>query len=450
MGTLNTWLFEGTPGATLADTGLSKQGAGTLVYASADAARGSTGARLTAADGNVLAVRLTAAASAMVMRTGGFVRARPAAPTATATLATMRNGTGVAFRSVQEATDGSLGWSDLTGTFRMILAAASVVPDAYYYADITCTVTSTSGQGTVTVTLYNLAGVQVGTSTLSGTASIGTAPITASDWGACTVFTPGMSVAVDYVRMEDGVTTPFGFPAASSNVPPTITGPSPLNITGPTGSITFQGNDTDGTISSFQCVHLGNTAPTTVTPTVGTGVVSNPGTDHAFVTFPLAGMTAGAQYRYGATDTDDDGAVSAQVVALVNVTSATPAIRPDVTTSGYTVVGGGTAAQALSAGLPSSRYLQSAAPAAGSTGSVPVEPLPPGAVPVFFFVTGHASDGVTALTRTVRLWQGATKIAEKVGTINPTTDSTIGRNTTDAETALITDRAALRVDWVVS
>lgn len=246
----------------------------------------------------------------------------------------------------------------------------------------------------------------------------------------------------------------FG-PVVGPNQPPTITGPGVVNVTGTTASLTFQGSDTDGTISSFACVHQSNTANTVVTPTIGPGVVTNPGTANASVTFPISGLTANAKYLFGSTATDNAGAVSATTVATVCVTRDAPDIR-SVTVVGFTVVGGGTALECIQAGIaqaaagqPVTRYLESASPPGGASVTVTFQPATPSSLAKAFAFPVRAKDTTSTETATVTLkMNDSTTIATRGPFTLTTTAAACGGTTTTgtgSESAAITDHSKLSI-----
>lgn len=443
MGTLNTWNFDGADGVAITDTGLVKTGTGTLLYSTADTARGSSGGRATATDGSSLAARLTASVASLTMAWSGFLKTLPAAPAAVATLGTIRSATGVAFR-LQEAVDGSIGWSDVSGTFRQVVPAASVSAGTFYYWDVTAvvgTATAAPYNGSVTVTVYNSTGTQLGTNTLTS-AAIGTAAIAASDVGACTVATPGLSVGFDYIRMENDRTTPFGFPTAGANVIPTVTAGATVTMTsGTTANITATGNDTDGTISSFAATF--NSTSSTTTPTIGAPVTTGAGSANASTTIPISTLTPG-DHKFNVTDTDNSGAVSAPAVCRILYTSLNPT-RRSVTLNGVTMTtpGSGAPVDALNnqASVPVS-FTTAGPPAAGAGVVEAFQPLDSASVAPNFGQYWAASDTVTPITVYVDLKFNGATVATATATLTGTTPVLVGRTCTAAEnTAIGADRS---------
>jgi len=448
MGTLNTWNFDGTDGAVITDTGLAKAGTGTLLYSTADTARGSSGGRATAADASTVVARLTASVGSTTMAVGGFLKTLAANPAAVATLCTARSGTSAASAAVlrlQEAVDGSIGWSDVSGTFRQVVPAASVSAGTFYYWDVTAvvgTATAAPYNGSVTVTVYNSAGTQLGTNTLT-TAAIGTAAVTMADVGANSSATPGYSVGFDYIRMENDRTTPFGFPTAGANVIPTVTAGATVTMTsGSTANITATGSDSDGTISSFAGT-LNSTSSTT-TPTIGAPVVTGAGTANASVSIPISNLTPG-DHKFNVTTTDNSGGVSAPAVCRIVYTSLNPT-RRSVTLNGVTMTtpASGAPVDALNnqATVPVS-FTTAGPPAAGAGVIEAFQPLDSASVPPNFGQYWAASDAVTPITVYVDLKFNGATVATATATLTNTTPVFVGRNCTSAEnTAIGADRSA--------
>lgn len=327
MGTLNIWNFDGPNGTAITDTGLAKAGTGTVLYSTADTARGSSGGRATAADASTVVARLTASVGSTTMAVGGFLKTLAANPAAVATLCTARSGTSAANAAVlrlQEAVDGSIGWSDISGTFRQVVPAASVSAGTFYYWDVTAvvgTATAAPYNGSVTVTVYNSAGTQLGTNTLT-TAAIGTAAVTMADVGANSSATPGYSVGFDYVRMENDRTTPFGFPATGANAAPTVTPGSAQTVTGTTASLSGSATAAAGTMSSAVWSLLSTTAGSN--PTVGSTTNTGGGTATITAAASVTGLAAKSTNVFRLTATDNGNPAATTTGDVTVYVSGTP------------------------------------------------------------------------------------------------------------------------------
>ncbi len=273
----------------------------------------------------------------------------------------------------------------------------------------------------------------------------GTAAIANARFGNVSTNTTSSTYWLSAPAAGDDSTTFFGPQSAASNTPPSITGPSVVNTTATTASVTFSATDSGGSVSSFACVNQSNTALTSVTPTIGAGVVTGAGTSSAAVTFPISGLTANAQYRFGGTATDNNGAVSSTAVAVVNVTKDTPDIRAAVAT-GFTVVGGGTVLDCILAGTPTTRYLESTAPPGGASVTVTYQPATPSTLAKTFAFPVRAKDTTSTETATVRLMMNdTTQIASRGPVTLTTTSASCGGTTTTSESAAITDHSKLSI-----
>lgn len=258
-------------------------------------------------------------------------------------------------------------------------------------------------------------------------------------------------MVVDEIYMTDSYASPSMSTAA--NTPPTVTAGATVTMSsGTTATITVQGNDTDGTISSFTPSVLTNSM--TTTPTFGTQAVTNPGTANASSSIPVANLSPG-DLSVSVIDTDNSGAVSATpAVCRIVYTSTSPKVR-SVTLNGVTMTSptSGTPKDALNAWLtnpatvaPPVFTATSSPPAAGAGVIVAYQPLDPALISPNF---GHywASDGSTALTVYVDLKFGGVTRATKSLTITSATAVFVGRDTTDAEnTAIGSDRSLPSVE----
>ena len=229
----------------------------------------------------------------------------------------------------------------------------------------------------------------------------------------------------------------FSPTAAPANAVPTITGGATVTMTsGTTATITYSGNDSDGTIASFQTTTVVSTAATP--PTVGTPSYSNLGSANASVSFPVTGLSPG-DHLFTDTDTDNAGGVSAPGTTRIIYTALAPA-RKAVTLNGVTMTtpASGTAVAALNnqATVPVV-FTTASPPAAGATLVEDFQPLDTASVPPYFGQWWAASDNVTPITVYVDLkFSGVTK-ATASATLTSTTPVFVGRNCTDVENASI-------------
>lgn len=230
----------------------------------------------------------------------------------------------------------------------------------------------------------------------------------------------------------------------TTNTPPAVTPGAVQNVTGTTATISFTATDSNGVSAIATPTLASNTM--SAAPTLGSPTYSGIGSATATVTYSVTGLSAGTA-KWTTTATDNPGATSAaSAAAVVNVVSATPGIS-SVTAATYTVVGGGTAIQALQAGTPSSRYLQSTSPPGGVGGSIVSKPLIP-AVPVLFWISAKNSDLTTAETITVYLKESGVIRAQRGPFTVTDAYASYGGTTSSSETAAIVDRSALTVDWI--
>ena len=282
----------------------------------------------------------------------------------------------------------------------------------------------------------------------------GTANLVNARFGLTTTTTATGSMRLSGLAVGDDSSTFFG-PAVVANTPPTISGPGTVNTTASTASLTFQASDTGGTIASFALVNQSNTANSTITPTIGTPTLTGIGTANATATFPVSGLTANAKYFFGATATDNSGAMSNTSVATVNVTKDIPDIR-SVAVVGFTVVGGGAPLDAIiagnaqaAAGQTVTRYLESTAPPGGASVTVTFQPVTPSGLAKAFAMPIRAKDTTSTETATATLKMNDTTTIATRGPFTLTTTATsVGGTTTTgsgSETAAITDHSKLSI-----
>lgn len=435
MGTLNTWNFDGSNGAVVTDTGLAKVGTGTLLYSTADTARGTSGARATANDASTCAARLTTSVSSLTMAWGGFLKTFAAPPGAVSTLSTLRYSTGNALK-LQESTDGSLGWSDIGGLYRQIVAAASVAASTFYYWDVTCVVGTSTTTGSVTVTVYNSAGTQLGTNTFT-TANIGTTAITASDVGPTTPATPGLSVGFDYIRMENDRATPFGFPTAgTANTAPTVTAGATQTIAAGT-SVTFSFSASDDVAVTSLTGAV--TGPATVALS---GAASGTSSSASRTYAPTGMFTTPGVYTVTATATDGSGATgTASTTVYVYAASGTYA-DPASVSGAWANVGGASSALAAISDTNPATYLESGP---GTALFVTLAPTGPGAVTIG--VEGYWFNGAVSRTLTLYKADGTTQIdtlpAYDITSTNNEKSWAVSTTQTNTLIPAATDRQAL-------
>jgi hypothetical protein len=241
--------------------------------------------------------------------------------------------------------------------------------------------------------------------------------------------------------------------AQAANVAPTITaGSTVVMSSGTSTTITVQGNDSDGTISSFTPSILSNTM--TTTPTFGTQTVTNAGTANASSSIPVNNLSPG-DLSIRVIDTDDDGAVSATpATCRIVYTSTAPKVR-SVTLNSVTMTSptSGTPKDALNAWLANPSGVAapvfqatSSPPASGAGVIVAYQPLD-SALALLNFGHTWASDGSTSLTVYVDLKFGGVTRATKSLTITSTTPTFVGRDITSSEsTAIGTDRSLPSVE----
>ena len=251
------------------------------------------------------------------------------------------------------------------------------------------------------------------------------------------------------MKIKSGSTvpsTPGAGPYLNANTAPVVTAGATQNLAATATTTTLTANVTDDTAATSATWAL-RTSSASSNPTVGSTSAS-PALPSASTTI-TASVTGLLPGRHIFDLTVGDGSLTTVGTTVVNITSPTPAYL-SVTAASYTVVGGGTALQAIQAATPGSRYLQSAAPPAGGTGSIAYQPLQAASVPTVFGVKARASDAVTSVAITVYLKMNGTTVATRGPFALTTTDATYGGTTTSPEDATITDKSQLTTDWSVT
>lgn len=419
MGTLTTFDFEGTAGQTISGAGITLTGTGSAVYDTGEAVVGTTGAKFSASDGLTRTARCTATVSSLTMACSGYVRTPAATPGANATIATLRNGTGVAMR-VLYTTAGALQIQPLSGSN---LTIATGVPLATKYRLELLVVVATSTTGTITAKAYSSAGpwtTQLGTTQTSSAFDLGTTAITQSDWGALTALTPGMITGVDYVRMEDGRTTEFGVPPTTSAPTVSITGSTTLYVkTGATVTLaaTESGSITTATWSATD---------TTGAPGIPDGAPS-PVIAASSSASTTAVVTDGGTYVFRRRVTGPGGTSNAYLTVKVQEQSNVD-IDPhkQVGTTLWALYGTGVAdiGAALRDSDPTTGAISPTDPAGTEKLAVEMNPAAQGVITAY--ATLATTVGTATVTGNLTLADGTTVLATKVWS---------GVNTTAAEYA---------------
>lgn len=218
MGTLTTFDFEGTDGATLSGAGIALQGAGSATHATSEAVVGGTGALFVATAGNPRSARCTIT-SGKIQCIDVFLRTPSTVPVATTfQVATLRHASGTIL-SVEYNSAGQLAVYETAGAVRTAIPASDVAVSTWFRLSLRVNIGVSTNDSTLTAKVYSSGSnwtTQIGTDLARTGTNLGTAAAVAVDVGAITAVTPGLTIGADYLRAEDGRTTEFGGPPSAT------------------------------------------------------------------------------------------------------------------------------------------------------------------------------------------------------------------------------------------
>lgn len=253
-------------------------------------------------------------------------------------------------------------------------------------------------------------------------------------------------------------TDTYIYPSAVTNVIPTVASDGVVTIAQgtTTATITGFGDDTDGTISTFTCAYRPgtglNVSTMATTPTIGpVTITSGAGTAHATFSFAVSGLTDGRAF-FDIYAVDNVGANSLVGTARINKTELAP-IRTGTTLVSITKITptGGTNSGALNSQSTVPVLFETLSPpAVGSLFQEAFQPIDLNGDITFGQIWNIKNDGTGIVPTTVwvDLKEGGingTVRATATVSINSYTPTFVGRTTTPAETASITDRSNLAV-----
>jgi hypothetical protein len=276
---------------------------------------GTLGARIVSVANALAIARYQFAATNLVASLNYPFTVEAAPPSNFTTPFSLRFASGVACR-LNWYPDNSLGITDAAAGSLLTLGTG-LTPGAGYEVSIRAKA-ATSTTGTITVVLYNAAGVELGRVT-SAAYNLGTNPFAAVDVGIVnTNPAAGTAVAFDYLQLNDGSTAELRAPQAT----PAYTGTAAL-----TGSGTLTGAGAPGTAATGALSGTGSLTATGTPRTAasaaqgGTGSLTGTGSPQTGSTATLNGVgsltASGAPAALSTASLSSSGALSAAARAVM-------------------------------------------------------------------------------------------------------------------------------------
>lgn len=375
--TLQEFTYEGTDGASLVQAGMVLNGAGTAVHSAADkmVATGSTGARFTANDATTRAGRHTINSS-KIQAWDVWLKTPAETPTAgnTYQMLTLRHSGGticiIEYNSAQ-----TIAIYETAGAVRNNIPSAVVANSTGVRVQVKVNIGVATNDSTLEAKAYSSASnwsTQLGTTLTRSAINLGTVNAVAMDVGALTSRTPGLSVGVDNLRVDDGRTTDMPAPPTASN--PSITFGSTTQYPEEDTVVNFNYTGSTAGSGSITNYLLAATAwpDGAVTPAITGSTTSTP----SFT------PTSGGWWEFDATITQTGGLTATQhyIVYAHAHSNADVLVRRVIDPGGWTL--GGTGAASLKDALNSSSTANWAesptSPVAGQQLIFEMDPFGPG------------------------------------------------------------------------
>lgn len=430
MGTLVTYNFEGTQGATIAGSGIALQGAGQAVYDSAEAVVGGTGGKTSATAGSSRYALCTITVPSLTMALSPYIRTPTTTPTVDYTMFTVRHASGVLLRVIYTPA-GAVGVQGVSGGFHSM--ATGVALNLRIRWELLLVV-ATATTGTITAKAYTGSSwtTQLGSTYTSTTFDMGTAPVAAFGVGSVTADTPGGVIGFDYVRAEDGRTTEFGPPPAVSG-PTANAGPDQYVAQGTVVTLTGAASTAGSGTLTYQWGPVSEIPPGAASPSLSAPTGQ---------TTTFTATTAG-RYTFPLTVTQTGGLTSVDSVTVWVYPPSNSAVRAyDVLTTTATNEGGATSYENAVNDASDSTYLLTPLDPVVGVDVIPViaEPFGPGTVAW----SDDAYYQGAPCTMRVRIYKqdGTTVIGDTTHTLT-TTKATYVTDADETLIPLLSDRRAL-------